>query len=410
MKAVFVFPGQGAQYAGMAREAMQHAVIRATYEEASEAIGVNLLKLCTDPGCTRLHSTELAQPALLTAGVSLFRWLESETGLRAAAMAGHSLGEYTALACAGAISLEQAVQLVHHRGLFMAECVQQTPGVMAAVIGAEMADVEGICASESSMREPVTISAYNCSSELVISGAQQAVQRAGQQLTALGASLVPLKVAGAFHSPLMAAAAVGLEAYIDREVSFAPIQLPVCSNVTADFHTNDHIGELLVRQLTAPVRWLEVMNKLVHYGVDTVIELGPRQTLNKLFARSHPEVKGYSTDTAAQMRALLSEFGRAQAAPDMAPQPAAFLNRALVHAVATRNRNPHYKQHEQEAARAFMQLRELQSRAYELAQHDLDIAYGLLQAIMTYKQVPADEQQERSRELQQLTLTNQRLF
>ena len=305
MAIAFVFPGQGSQHVGMGRDLFEaSAAARAVFEQADEALGFSLTQLCFEGPEAALTATENAQPALLTCSIAALAALR-EAGYAAepALVAGHSLGEYSALVAAGAFDLATGVRLVRRRGELMAEAHQ---GGMAAIIGMDEDALEAVCADASESHEPVVIANYNSPGQLVISGATAAIERASALAKARGAKrALPLKVSAAFHSPLMRAAAEELAPAI-AEAAIADAQVPVVSNVLASPLSNaKQVHAELVAQVTSPVRWIASVQYMAAHGVDTFIEIGPGTVLTGLIKRIEPSAQLVNVGDLASLRAFL---------------------------------------------------------------------------------------------------------
>ncbi len=287
--AAVVFPGQGSQALGMGKTLYEtFAPARDAFDRASEAAGFDVADLCFNGPAERLGRTSFTQPCVLTASVAAWAVLLSETGLQPAVAAGHSLGEYSALCAAGAISLEDAVRAVNLRGKLMEEAAPDGVGVMAAILKATAAEVETACA-EAAGGEIVVPANYNSEQQTVISGHAQAVERAAAILKEKGARVMPLKVSGPFHTSLMEPAAEGMKSHLEK-VSFSDPSFPVVSNVDAvPYPSADSAAEILVRQITNPVRWLEATMEMANMGATTFIESGPGSVLAGLVKRVRPE-------------------------------------------------------------------------------------------------------------------------
>ncbi|HEX2111066.1 MAG TPA: ACP S-malonyltransferase [Gaiellaceae bacterium] len=281
MKIAFCFPGQGSQQVGMGRavaEAFPEA--RAVFDEASSAAGFDVARLCFEGPIDDLTRTELQQPALVATSLACLRAVET-AGIRADYVVGHSVGEYSALAAAGAVTDRDAVGLVRARGEAMAEAAGEHPGAMAAVLGLEDAVVEELCAAI----EGVWPANYNCPGQLVVSGENAAVDRLVEEASKRGARrTVKLRVSGAFHSPLVARAVERLRPAIGR-VSWREPAPPFMSTVTARLESAARIGSVLLDQLTAPVRFTQAVRELVGQGVGVFVEIGPGQVLSGLLRR-----------------------------------------------------------------------------------------------------------------------------
>jgi [acyl-carrier-protein] S-malonyltransferase len=279
----FVFPGQGSQQLGMLAElAAEHPVIQTTFAEASAALGFDLWEMTQNGPEEALNSTENTQPALLTAGVALWRLWQQLGGARPVMMAGHSLGEYTALVCAGAMSLADGVRLVKLRGEYMQQAVPAGTGAMAAILGLEDDAVASACesAAEGAVVSPVN---YNCPGQVVIAGEKAAVERAIEACKAAGAKrAVPLPVSVPSHCELMRPAADKMAAAlsnIDLQMPSIPVVQNVDATVAADL---DGLKSNLLRQLYSPVRWTACVQKMAAQGVDTLVECGPGKVLTGL--------------------------------------------------------------------------------------------------------------------------------
>jgi [acyl-carrier-protein] S-malonyltransferase len=291
-KRAFIFPGQGSQKVGMGRalaEARPEA--RAVFAAADAALGYPLSRLCFEGPEAELTLTANAQPAILTTSVAALRVLEADTKLRADVVAGHSLGEYSALVAAGAVSFEDAVRLVHLRGKFMQEAVPAGVGAMAAVLGLGREDVEAACReAAASTGEVVSPANLNGGKQVVIAGHRAAVERAGAAAKARGGKVVPLAVSAPFHCALMQPAADRLAAELAR-VSFRSPSVPVVTNVEAEPNQDgERVRDLLTRQVTAPVRWEESVQRMAAMGVTAAVEVGAGAVLASLVRRIAPSI------------------------------------------------------------------------------------------------------------------------
>jgi len=301
-----LFPGQGAQKPGMGRDLVEaYPAARRAFEQANRALGFELDRVCFDGAPEELARSDIAQPAILTASIAALRAVEEELGqpLAAAAAAGLSLGEYTALVAAGSLEFPDAVRLVHRRGLFMQQACEANPGVMYSVLGLSDEQVEAACA-EARQRTggKVWPANYNCPGQLVISGEEEAARAAAELCSQAGARrAVRLKVAGAFHTPLMAPAAERLGEELER-VQFRPPAFPVISNVTARPASGpEEIARLLLEQVTSPVRWTASMRRLLEGGVRQFLEIGPGQVLRGLLRRIEPACQCLGVSGAGQV-------------------------------------------------------------------------------------------------------------
>jgi [acyl-carrier-protein] S-malonyltransferase len=301
MVTAFVFPGQGSQAPGMGKDlAEKFAIARQVFEEADDALGFAISRLCFDGPAEDLQLTENTQPAILTVSVAVFRALR-EAGVEAPAfVAGHSLGEYSALVAAGALSLSDAVRTVRARGRYMQEAVPVGTGAMAAVIGADVDAIERICAEARGDRV-CSIANFNAPNQTVIAGNTEAVDRAVELLSEIARKVVKLKVSAPFHCALMKPAQDRLAPDL-QALSFNEPAMPVMTNVDARATTApDELRDALVRQVSAPVRWVESMQLLMSHGVDRFVEAGPGKVLSGLMRQISRDVKMLNVEDAASL-------------------------------------------------------------------------------------------------------------
>ena len=292
MKTAFLFPGQGSQKVGMVQDLFEnYDSVKALIKEADETLGFPISKMMFEGPDTELMKTEFTQPAILTASVAVWQVLK-EHGLTPDIAAGHSLGEYSALVAAGAISFADAVHTVHLRGRFMQEAVPLGEGGMAAIIGSNPETIVKVCGEVSTEDLPVQAVNFNCPGQVVIAGATAAVEKACEALKEAGARrAIMLKVSAPFHSTLMEPAALRLKEVLDK-IDIHDTAIPVVANVNAKEETKaDEIRKNLVDQAAHPVHWEESIRNMVAGGVDMTVEAGPGTVLTgflKKIARSVP--------------------------------------------------------------------------------------------------------------------------
>ena len=301
MSVAVVFPGQGSQSVGMLSAlAESFPIVTETFAEASEALGYDLWALVQNGPAEELNSTDKTQPAMLTAGVATWRVMQSEGNVSPALLAGHSLGEYTALVCAGAMTLADAVSLVADRGRFMQEAVPEGQGAMAAVLGLDDADVIKLCEDQAN-GDVLSAVNFNSPGQVVIAGSKDAVQRAAAAAKDVGAKrAVVLPVSVPSHCALMASAAERLAERLAGITVNNPLT-PVINNADVETPADaDSIRAALVKQLDHPVRWVDTINKMSEDGVTTIIECGPGKVLAGLNKRINKQMQAlpvFDTDS-----------------------------------------------------------------------------------------------------------------
>jgi [acyl-carrier-protein] S-malonyltransferase len=300
VKVAFCFPGQGSQDVGMGYAmAEQFPEAHAVFDEASDAAGFDVARLCFEGPIEELTRTELQQPALVTTSLACLRVVKT-LGVRPDFVVGHSVGEYSALAAADALSDRDAIALVSERGRATAEAAREHPGAMAAVLGLEDAVVEDLCAGI----DNVWPANYNCPGQIVVSGENAAVDRLVEEATAAGArKTVKLRVGGAFHSPLVGRAADRLRPALES-VRFQEPATPFMSTVTAQIEPAERLVDLLVQQLTGPVRFTQSVRSLVQQGVGMFVEIGPGQVLSGLIRRCDRSLRTISVGDPESLRKL----------------------------------------------------------------------------------------------------------
>jgi [acyl-carrier-protein] S-malonyltransferase len=306
-KIAFIFPGQGSQTVGMGKDiAQSDANIAAVFQSADERLGFSLSSLIFEGPQETLTLTYNAQPALLTTSIALLEKVK-EAGITADYVAGHSLGEYTALVAAGAISFTDAVYAVRKRGEFMEEAVPAGEGTMAAVLGMDAAALEAATKEISEQGDPVQLANLNCPGQIVISGSKAGVEKAGQLAKERGAKrVIPLEVSGPFHSSLMKPAASKLQDVLNT-IAIRDAEIPVITNVTAQpVVKKEEILRLLIEQLYSPVRWEQSVETMIGLGVDTFIEIGPGKVLSGLVKKINRNVSVYAVNDLASLQATVA--------------------------------------------------------------------------------------------------------
>lgn len=304
-KIAFVFPGQGAQSVGMGKDAYESiAASRDVIDRADAALGFQLSSIIFEGPEESLKQTANTQPALLTVSVALLEAFKAR-GIKPDFVAGHSLGEYSALVAAGVMSFEDAVRTVRARGEFMEQAVPGGQGAMAAVLGAERDALAALCAQASAEAGAVELANVNCPGQIVVSGTAAGVQAVVERGKEAGAKrVIPLEVSGPFHSSLMKPAADRLAGVL-AELSLADANVPVVANVTAEAVSNkDDIRRLLAEQVYSPVLWEDSVRYLIDQGVDTFYEIGSGTVLAGLIKKIDKSVTVVSINTAASIEAV----------------------------------------------------------------------------------------------------------
>jgi [acyl-carrier-protein] S-malonyltransferase len=303
-KIAFVFPGQGAQSVGMGKDVYEsNAAAREIFDQADKALGFGLSALAFEGPEEKLRQTANTQPALLAASIALLETYKAQK-MKPDFVAGHSLGEYSALVAAGVLAFDDAIRLVRARGLFMEQAVPSGQGAMAAVLGAEREALQALCADVTATAGLVELANVNCPGQIVVSGSAEGVAAVAERGKEAGAKrVIPLDVSGPFHSSLMQPAADALAAELAK-VEFHNAHIPVIANVHAlPVTSGDELRELLVKQVVSPVQWEDTINYLIGQGVDTFVEIGSGTVLSGLIKKIDKSVQIISVNSAASASA-----------------------------------------------------------------------------------------------------------
>jgi [acyl-carrier-protein] S-malonyltransferase len=358
-KVAFVFPGGGSQYVGMGKSHYDnYPVARSTFEEASNVLGYDLAKLCFNGDLEKLSQMNHSQPAIFTASVSAYRVLVEETGITPAYAAGHSLGEYSALCCAGSLSFSEAISLVHERGILLQQ-VGNDEATMMAINKVAESDIREACRAEQAHGGKVYIAVFNSSMQHVIAGYKKDLLAVALRLVKLGAEINLLNINTASHCPLMLDASEHFRQHL-LPCKFRPLNWPVVSNLDAiPIGQSNELGDVLVRHMIQPVRWHESVKYMIDHGVDCFIELGPQAVLTNLLKHIDAQATAYAYDNEEESKTINEILAPADYMH--------FIKKCMVAAVSTRN----YNFNEQEYKAGVIEQYEALKAIREKAKHSL---------------------------------------
>ena len=310
MKIALLFPGQGAQYVGMGKELYENYLCtKKIYDEAIALLDWDIKEVCFTDQNALIHQTRYTQGALFTTNYGIYEALKEE-GIKAEAVLGFSLGEYDALVASGILDFKNALKLVDLRATYMEECAVASPGGMSAVIGMEANKVYELCQQISEqVGSSVTVANDNCEGQVTVAGTAKALEVASHAFKEAGAKrVIPLKVSGAFHSPLMKDAAHQLERHL-ADVTFTEPIIPIVSNVTAQFITANEARENIPLQIVNGVRFRESILYLLEQGFDTFIEVGPKCTLSNLVKKISKDVETLHVEDMESLKEVIQKVG-----------------------------------------------------------------------------------------------------
>ncbi|GAA0710011.1 hypothetical protein GCM10008904_21330 [Paraclostridium ghonii] len=394
-----LFPGQGAQYVGMGKEFYnKYDFVKDIFNESSDILGKDIAKLIFDSDEKELTDTKNAQPAIFTVSYAAYKVFTNEVGVEPKILAGHSLGEISALICAGALDFSDGVKIVQKRGELMSEAMKNLNGGMAAVSGISVEAINEVCARVSTLEESVVISNFNSRRQIVISGEKDKVELASDKLEKLGAKVSRVKVSAAFHSPYMKN--VGEEFKTELlKYSFQPLKYNIISNVTAEIYGNDtNITDVLSKQIYSPVRWsesIEKIQKMCNYA----IELAPKNILKNLITK---DMVNLEMNCFEKEKDIESTIGHIYPNFKQCTKNN-FIDRALAIAVCTKNNSFDNSEYESGVVKPYNELQkmkeELESNGNDITISEIKKAIDLLKQIFDTKKSSVSLQKERFNQL-----------
>lgn len=394
-KIALLFPGQGSQYVGMSQTLYkQYEIARQTFEEANDILGYDLTKLCMEGTLFQLSRIEHALPALLTASVTAFRVYMQEVGITPQFLAGHSLGEYSALTCAGAIKFPDALRLVQKRAQLAKEIADSNIGGMTIISNVDVSKMENACRKISAEGQPVIVSCYNSSNEVAVSGYLNSVQLVEDEAVDSGAQIAPLMGTAPFHSGLMSPAAEALQAELQK-YSYGHIKWPVIANATASIYEGaDKIVERLTQQIMLPVRWQETMRYLERQGVTMTIELGAKNVLSNLI-KLDTGIRTMCFDHKEDRQELIEELA---VRDEYRKHKPTVISKCLAAAVATPNLNFDEAAYRRDVVDPYRSIQSIQDELEQTGEapsvEQMRRALSLLQGIFAAKGVSEAEQRD----------------
>jgi [acyl-carrier-protein] S-malonyltransferase len=397
-KLALLFSGQGSQFAGMGKTLHDgFPVAKQVFEEANDYLGFDLKKLCFEGGTEELAKTENTQPAILTVSFAAFKVYMEEIGVEPFYLAGHSLGEISALTCSGAIKFKDAVRAVKQRGKFMQEAVAIGAGAMTAVSGIDEKTIIQECEKISTVENIAVVSNFNSPDQIVISGHKNAVDCVGNALKQLGAKVTSLNVSAPFHSPLMQPAADKFKKEL-LEYEYGPMAYPVISNVTGlPYEGPDRIVDYLTRQIVKPVQWINSMKYLENHGVEIAVEIGMKTVLRNMMKKNSSIVEAYSYDNEQDVQKLkqICTAGSMLSGRDRLK----LMTRCMAIAVCTRNTNWDNDEYHKGVVEPYKKIQalveDLEKSGREPAVEQMEDALEMLRSVFVTKRTPVAEQIER---------------
>lgn len=401
MKVALLFPGQGSQYIGMGKTFFNNfQIVRDTFEEASETLNIDFRKLCFEGLVDELTKTENCQPAILTISVSAFRVYMNEIGVNPWILAGHSLGEYSALVCSGAMNFSDGLKLVRKRGEFMQQAVPTGIGSMAAISGIDMKVIEEKCRNYmNSSREVVSISNFNSKDQIVISGHKNSVEKISIELKTLGAKVFLLNVSAPFHCKLMQEAADRMNGELSKYI-YNDFNYRVLSNVDANvYESKNYVISNLTKQITNSVRWIQSMNVLKDENIDLAIELGPKNILKNLMKKNVETLEVSSFEDLDDIKNLKNYLCESKNKYNTNLDLMKLIIKCMAVAVSTQNKNWNNDEYDKGVTQPYRKVKDMQKKlenegrvpSYE----DARVALDMLNSVFITKKTPYLERKMR---------------
>ena len=399
MKIAALFPGQGSQFVGMGNQLLrEYSIAKKIFEEASEALGFDIKKLCLASDPSELKKTENAQPALLTNSYAEYQVAKMKWEFEPTVLAGHSLGEFTALVCAGAIDFKTAIRLVRSRGYCINESVKGTDSGMVAVLKADADHIGAICETISKETgKVICLSNINSKDEIVVSGEKVALDHFKKISKEESYTVIPLQVSGAFHSPILKKAHDLFRLELDK-INFKPLTLPIISNLTGEYYTsNTDMVDHLAQHLINPVLWYKTMQQMEKDNIDATIEFGGKEVLKKMVLKHTPFIQSYSFND--NLERVLQRNTKGTLKPVQRDLAIKFIESSLTAAISTKNyqKNNLDEYHEMVIVpyRKVQTLKDkIVNNEQDASVQDLQESLNMIISVLKTKMLPKDEQKE----------------
>lgn len=400
-KMAILFPGQGCQFVGMGRMLYtQYQYIKEYYQEANDILGFDIKKLCFEGNDIELTKTENLQPAILLVSYAAYKFYEKEVDVEPSIMAGHSLGELTALTCSGVLSFENALKIVRKRGELMQEAMDNNEGAMAALIGVEKARIEQICSEISEEGKIVTISNYNSNNQLVISGYKDSVMKVSDILKDENIKVIMLKVSAPFHCELMKPVAEKLRIEIEK-YPINEFKYQIVSNVSArSYEGKSSVIDNLVAQVVSPVKWSDTILFLQEKGIETAIELGPKSVLSKFVKDTSSKIETFFVKDERDVNFVKENIYKdEELRSDTNESKMKLISRCLAIAVCTKNLNINGEEYQEGVVKPYKKIKNM----YETLENsnvfptDEQMKESLLMLISVFKTKMTSEKEQKER-------------